>query len=192
MTGQRIFLAVETPADIRQAMAGLTDRLRGAGAEVRWEPPAKLHATIRFFGETPDRLLAPLVTALDLAAGTAAPFPVIYRGVGGFPTLRNPRVIWIGMEDPSGTLRPLQQRIESSARELGFEPEEKEFHPHVTLGRVRGGRNLHGLLARVESVTFEAGPARISEILLMKSVLQPSGSVYTALKRIPLIGNSHF
>jgi 2'-5' RNA ligase len=100
-------------------------------------------------------------------------------------------VIWVGMEDQTGELIRLQRLLEDSMERLGVEREEREFHPHVTLGRVKGEKNLHVLRGMLESVTFERGPVQIRELLLVKSDLQPSGSVYTILKTYPFVGNSH-
>jgi 2'-5' RNA ligase len=95
----------------------------------------------------------------------------------------------MGIEDPDGGLNAFFQRIEGAMTGLGFQPEKRRFHPHLTLGRVRSGRNLTNLLKILEIVTFESTTTAVTEILLIKSELKPAGSVYMTMKSVPLVGN---
>ena len=113
---------------------------------------------------------------------------VVYEGTGCFPDPRDPRIIWAGMTDPAGELRRLVETIESALAASGFERERRRFHPHVTLGRVRGTRSLDVLLATMETVTFESPPVLIQELELVRSTLQPAGSVYSPVLRARLGG----
>lgn len=185
MTRLRLFFALDTPPTVRTPVATLLRTLQEARADVRWEPTSKLHATVRFLGDTDSQLLEPLSgTASSLAS--ASPLPrILYRGVGAFPDTRHPRIVWIGMEDPEGTLHTLHRTLEQGLATLGIEPEKRAFHPHLTLGRVRGDRNLPHLIRLLENCTFESEPASLTELLLMKSDLHPSGSVYTILQAFP-------
>jgi 2'-5' RNA ligase len=175
----RLFIALPTPADVQQAMADVIARLRTTQSDVRWETAGKLHATLRFLGDTDERLVPRIRESLEVIAGTTPPCTVTYRSLGCFPDTRNPRVIWIGMEDPGGTLRRLNAEIEQSARAIGFKPDDREFHPHVTLGRVKSRHNVTSLLATMESLTFHSNPVTVRDIHLIRSELKPTGSVYT-------------
>jgi 2'-5' RNA ligase len=185
----RLFIAVPTPPEVRARLGELTARLRSTEADVRWEPVEKMHATVKFLGNSPTEGVEALGEALENIAESTTPFPVVYGAIGAFPSMRSPRVLWAGMEDPTGALHNLQQRAEGAFGRLGFPPEERSFHPHVTLGRVRGGRNLPRLLAMVESLTLERQPVELHDILLIKSELKPHGSVYTTLRSAPFLGN---
>jgi 2'-5' RNA ligase len=185
----RLFIAVPTPPEIRAHLGELTATLRSTEADVRWEPVEKMHATVKFLGNTPAEGVEAMGEALESIAESTAPFPVVYGEIGAFPSMRSPRVLWVGVEDPTGALHSLQQRAESALGRLGVPPEERSFHPHVTLGRVRGGRNLPRLLAMMESLTLERQPVELHDILLIKSELKPHGSVYTTLRRAPFLGN---
>jgi 2'-5' RNA ligase len=90
------------------------------------------------------------------------------------------------MQDTVDLLAPLHLAIETGMEALGFKREERAFHPHVTLGRVKSQRRIETLLRRIESITFESQPVTINEITLMKSTLTPAGSIYTPLNIIPL------
>ena len=183
----RLFIAIETPADIRAQIAQIQGRLRESGADVRWEPEEKLHATLKFLGNTPDEKVQPVADALELVSRQHTRCTITYTNLGCFPTSRSPRVVWIGIEDPSEALRALFLDIEESMASLGFERETRPFHPHLTLGRVKGSRNLGRLLAMLKTVTFQSQPVIVPEIALVRSDLRPSGSVYTTLKAIPLM-----
>jgi 2'-5' RNA ligase len=114
------------------------------------------------------------------------PLPVRYAGLGCFPDKREPRIIWAGMEDPDGTLLRLAQTVEARMTDLGFRPEQRIYHPHVTLGRVKGSRHLRELLATMETVTFQCAPVSLREIDLVRSELKPGGSVYTPAAKVAL------
>jgi len=184
----RLFIALPTPAEVKQAMADAIARLRMTQADVRWETAGKLHATLRFLGDTDERLVPRIRASLEGIAAATPPCTVTYRSFGCFPERNNPRVIWIGVENPGGTLRRLNAEIEHSVRVIGFEPEDREFHPHVTLGRVRSRHNVSSLLAMMESLTFQSNPVTIHDIHLIRSELKPTGSVYTIMASPTFIG----
>lgn len=182
----RLFLAVDTPPEAKAALTEIQNRLRGSGADARWESEPKLHITLKFIGDTNPDLLPDFVSLSKGVASRRGPFDITYRGVGCFPHMRDPRIIWAGVDDPSGGLAALAGELDEACTQLGIPREQKQFHAHVTLGRVKSRRNIGGLLARMESATFEDRPATVSAILLMKSDLKPDGSVYTTLHQFPL------
>jgi 2'-5' RNA ligase len=187
MPRTRLFIAVETPREIREQVVQIQHNLREAKADVRWEPEEKLHATLKFLGDTPEEDIGSIVEALGTVGSLHPQCEILYTGVGCFPTLRAPRVVWIGIEDPAGSLRSLFMSLEDRMEQLGFARETRAFHPHLTLGRVKGPRNLGGLLARLKTVTFQSEPVIVQEIALVKSDLRSTGSVYTTLNTFPLI-----
>jgi RNA 2',3'-cyclic 3'-phosphodiesterase len=185
----RLFVALETPAAVRKALARTLAELREVEADVRWESEERLHATLKFLGDTPDSRVEAVAAALERTSSSTAPLTVAYSGLGFFPSPREPRIVWAGMLESTGGLNDFHARIEASMRALGFSEESRPFHPHVTLGRVRGQRGTAALRARVETCTFDQPPITLHEVALIKSDLRPSGSVYTTLKRISLSGN---
>jgi 2'-5' RNA ligase len=182
----RLFIAVETPPPIVPQISAIRDRLKEANADVNWESDEKLHATLKFLGNTDEKLLPEIVYYLEGVSQNSPTLDVRYHGVGCFPNKRAPRVVWVGMEDLRGSLTPLHDEIETGLTRFGFEKEDRIFHAHVTLGRVKSDRRIQSLLRIMESTTFESQPVTIREIALIRSELKPSGSVYTTLKTIPL------
>ncbi len=185
MTKIRLFFALETPDAVRTEVAVLLRTLQDSGADVRWEPIEKLHCTIRFLGDTDPGMVMEL-GRVSSALASSLPAPrVRYRGVGGFPNLRRPRVVWVGMEDIDGTLAVLHGKLEGELSLLGLEAEARAFHPHLTLGRLRGERKLDHLIRLLESATLKSQPVILTDLLLMRSELRSSGSVYTRVQAFP-------
>jgi 2'-5' RNA ligase len=180
----RLFIALPTPALIRTAMADLVYGLRESQAEVSWDTPDKFHCTLKFLGNTAEPRVPLIADRLAHIARESHPLQITYRTIGAFPALRNPRIFWVGLQEDSGALAHLQERIDDTMTALGFPKEDRAFHPHVTLGRVKGP--LKDLITRLESVTFESKTAVIADLELIRSDLRPTGSVYTTVRSFPL------
>jgi 2'-5' RNA ligase len=167
-------------------LARIRDHLKASRADARWEPDDKLHCTLKFLGDVPDQIVGPLTDAVTVLALRAGPIEIRYTSVGCFPDRRRPRIVWAGIQDPSGRLTALAGSIDRACAEFGIQREDRPFHPHVTLGRVRSLVSSDDLLSRIESVTFEGPTVQIREIHLVQSSLKPSGSVYKTLQCVPL------
>lgn len=189
---RRLFCAVELTEEARAAAFAHLTRLRAtlaAPARVSWERAEKLHLTLKFFGEVEAGRAEALAAALARAAEGARPLALRLEAAGVFPSAARPNVIWLGVSDEAGGLARLHARVGEECAGAGFPRERRPFHPHVTLARVRQADGETRRLARrhVElgfgPVQFEAG-----EIVLMRSVLGPGGSVYAPLSRHALNG----
>ncbi len=167
-------------------MVEVQARLKEAFADVRWENRDKFHVTLKFLGGVEESTLQQIIERLSGALSPFSHTRLVYTGLGCFPNKRNPRVIWVGCENEEGVLLRVFQTIEEIVEPLGFEKEKRAFHPHVTLGRVRSPKRAQDLIEKMKSLTFEQQVAECREVLVMKSDLRPSGSVYTVLHRIPL------
>jgi 2'-5' RNA ligase len=180
----RCFIALTLPDAHRNALTMIQSFLAHHLPSVKWVPTQQIHLTLRFFanlsGEDAERVKEALRTA---TTGTPAGF-VRLCGIGAFPDVRRPRVIWVGLEDPDAYLRQLYDRLSVSLDQQGLPPEDRPFHPHVTLGRVRNPTRLHtGSNPIREAVIPEAAavPFPVSELILFQSVLSSQGPAYTEL-----------
>ncbi len=183
----RTFIAVPLSDEIRRALGRVAEEGREAGGDVKWVEPALIHLTLRFLGDVAEDRLPAVQDALRAAAGAAAPFDLRVAGVGAFPDLRRPRVIWAGGEEKGGVLRGLAAAVEAACVRLGFGPSDHPFSPHLTLGRVKslkGIDNLRPVLERHAGDDF--GTERVASFHLMKSVLRPEGPEYSSLMELPL------
>lgn len=182
----RVFCAVELPHEVRTRVADYIARLRrdAPGDGARWERTDKLHITMKFLGEIEPERADALARAATRAATTVAPFALTVKGTGAFPVRGLPRVLWIGIEDAGGGLRLLQQRLEDECAREGFPRERRDFHPHLTIARLRtpapAARSLVELHRRME---FESELFGVGELVIMRSELGAGGSRYTALSR---------
>jgi 2'-5' RNA ligase len=188
----RTFVAIELGSELRAHLRGLQDSLRAGipPGSVRWVRPEGIHLTLKFLGDTPVSKLGDIGSAISLAAGAVAPFICHVGGLGCFPNARNPRVVWVGLQEPTGALVRLKGSLETHVAPLGFPTEKRRFHPHLTLGRVhrRASRNDAGRVGEVVAATAPEAIGKVSAatVSLIQSELLPSGAVYTTLAEVSL------
>ncbi len=183
----RLFIALNLPVAERDRIYEATAPLRDTGFPVHWMEPESYHLTLKFLGNVRPELVPAIEKVVDRVAAATGAFPLSIGGFGAFPTIRRPRVIWIGV-DPTPALRCLKQDIEWGLANHGFERETRAFHPHVTLGRAeeREGagafRGLDGLSADLRY----RGKVPAETVDLMRSQLSRQGPRYTLLRNSPL------
>lgn len=186
----RVFLAVEPPAEILRDIASIQDRLRKLiGGDIGWVRPGGIHLTLKFFGDVSSDQVANIMTVVERATERERPFPLAVGGVGLFPDVRRPRVLWLGLSGDVERLQVFQSGLETAFFQIGFSREERPFRPHLTLGRIRNVKGLSGLSRALDKgEAFTAGRFFASEVHLIKSELTPGGAVYTKLKEFSFAG----
>jgi 2'-5' RNA ligase len=186
----RLFIAFELDEAVRKQLGRLIEALRIDAARIRWVEPKNIHLTLKFLGEVPDGAVAKVCQAAGEVAAAAAPVEFRIAGVGAFPNVRAPRVIWVGVPDPPQELIAVQQALEARLAELGYRKEARRFAPHLTLGRVKGVRNRNALAGRLENFAdWNAdGGQYCDELTVVASELRREGPIYTAVHRAPLGG----
>lgn len=181
----RAFIAVEISERARTEVARLQERLRAAGADVKWVDPENLHLTLKFLGEVPEEKIPALTESLGRTAAEISPFSFSLQGVGAFPGMEHPRVIWVGIGEGNDRLAKLGIAVEKTCAGLGFPAEERPFSPHLTIGRVRSGKELSRLAKQMEKVKFRATePEQAEWIVLLESTLGSGGPVYRTIGEI--------
>lgn len=183
----RAFLAIELPDVLRTKLSLVQGELKKSGADVRWVPVGNIHLTLKFFGNVPDGEIEPLAQAARQEAADAAPFKLQVTAAGAFPSMKSPRVVWLGLGGDIVPLEQLYRRLEKAFAILGYLPEDRAFSPHLTLGRVKSPSGRHRLAQMLEKLPpLNWPPFAVTEVVLFRSVLSPQGSTYTPLKVIPL------
>jgi 2'-5' RNA ligase len=178
----RCFIAVGLPDGLRGEIDRQTGRLRKLDADVRWVPLENLHLTLKFLGNTPEKVIPEIEIRLQEVVGSVRGFEISFSGVGVFPSPRRPRVVWIGISEGAEAMRVLQGAVEEAVSELGFEPEKRGFSPHLTLGRLRSQRGSGAVLKELDALKgADFGTMAVRGVSLLKSELSPSGAKYTAL-----------
>ncbi len=181
----RVFCAVELPDTVREAVLRRIAHLKEAvpDAKASWSRDANLHLTLKFLGEIPQTSVPNVSTAALRAVAGIAPFSVRLEETGAFPREGHPRVLWIGINDFSGELGKLHSRLEDESRNAGFASDNRPFHPHLTLARLRQPRHARTLVAVHRELDFDPAEIAVSELLVIRSELSSEGSRYTVISR---------
>lgn len=184
----RIFLAIDIPESVRRELVLLIEELKKVSAPVRWTPSQNLHLTLKFLGETGEERARLAAGAAARALSEAGSFRLRLAGLGAFPNLERPLVLWVSVKEGEEFLTALARAIETCLEPLGFPREERPFSAHLTLGRVKGGGpKLRSLAAAIKAKVFSsAHPFPVTQVALYKSTLSPAGSVYEPLRFFPL------
>ncbi len=182
----RVFIAVNIEPHIIGEIAETIVQLRQAIPEVRWVEPDKIHLTIKFLGDINPTQVNPIASALEEALKLFPRFTISAQGLGVFPAIRRPRVLWVGLE--GGQLVKLAAQVETALRPLGFGPEERAFQPHLTIGRWRrfdgASKKLSEELARWSRHEF--GASQVEAVTLFQSVLKSDGALHQPLRVIAI------
>lgn len=185
----RVFVAIELPVAVRRKLIEHIDRLRDTMPEVRasWCREENLHLTLKFLGDTPVTRVEGLAQAARRAASKVEPFEIVIGGCGAFPPRGQPRVLWIGIDDPSGRLADLHTTLEDECAKAGFPRAERPFHPHLTIARIRKPHDSRHLVAVHKGMVFDREAVGASELAVVRSELSSEGSRHTVISRHSLL-----
>jgi 2'-5' RNA ligase len=192
----RTFIAIELDHAVLKALDKLQGELKREipGNAVRWVSSTGIHLTLKFLGDVLVEQIPLIKTGIEQASQPHDPFTVTCLGTGCFPNVQRPRVVWVGVQDLSGTLKRLQQAVEKAIAPLGYPTEAREFSPHLTLGRVQRTlspdelQRLSNFIRDRQSRQIAA--MEVHSVSLMRSDLRSTGAVYTCLANIPLGGSA--
>jgi 2'-5' RNA ligase len=171
----RVFIAALIPQEVKVEMKKYVDEIRPRWEGVKWEDYEKFHITLKFLGEVEESKVEEIENVLREPIQVYSPFGMEISRFGGFPNLANPRVLFIGLAE-NRELSRLQGEIEERLERLGFQKENRPFLPHVTVGRIKERSRLKESFPPPPRLSFF-----ISEVAIMRSILYPQGSKYTAL-----------
>jgi 2'-5' RNA ligase len=190
MSRVRTFIAVDQGKEIRQRLVALQQNFQRLGADLKWVEAQNIHVTLLFLGEIDDRELPALCKAVAEVAAQQSAFTMSVEGVGCFPNARRPRVVWAGVGEGKQELVRLHDALEGPLLELGcYRREEREYTPHLTLGRVAGDRPGDALgKAITKYAAWKGGETAVGEVHVMSSELKPDGPIYAVMSRARLGG----
>jgi 2'-5' RNA ligase len=181
----RTFIALELDSPQQHFLGSIIRQGRQILPALRWVDAAGIHLTLAFLGELDDDRLAQAMGAARSAAALCAPFTYRFSGLGTFGAARQPRVLWMGVSEPSGALHQVHQRLALALEQQGFPREQRPFSPHLTLARITfplTPAHLQVLQELLASYQFSSAASRVSHISVMKSELARSGARYTCLQ----------
>ncbi len=198
-TAWRLFLAAPIPEAARARIGDLIARLEPRGWPMRWIDPGNAHLTLHFLGDTPPEQATILQLALPEVVARHEMFDLRTAGLGVFPKLRRPRVVWLGVYGPAHRLETLAAELGDALTEMQFTVDDRPFSPHITLGRVRDIHNARirdlpeALRTAIDEMAAEGLadpkdglPIPIEEVHLIRSHLESAGARYEVIARFPL------
>lgn len=181
----RLFVAVDVPEKIQERIErDVVGGLRDALASAKWTRSEGRHLTLRFLGNVDDDRVDEIGEALRSSLSSSRGFEAAFEELGGFPTLRRPRVLWVGIGRGREELVELASAVEDALQPLGFGGEDRPFHPHFTLARFPATRVIESM----PEVSVPAESFAVDGVVLFRSLLHPKGARYTALTRVGLHG----
>ncbi len=184
----RTFIAIELPGNIISSIRKVQEGIKSYGFKVRWVRPENIHLTLKFLGNINEADTEKIGRAIFDAVKEYPPISLAAKGIGVFPGVKRPRVIWVGITGQVEPLIGMQKTLDDKLEAIGFPKENRPFKGHLTLARVKGKIDSKRLSeAMKEFQEFEAEPFTADQIILFKSELKPTGSVYTKLLSASLL-----
>jgi 2'-5' RNA ligase len=183
----RAFIALELPENIIVVIRKIQEAMKPCGFKVRWVKPENIHLTLKFLGNINPADVTQISRIICEAVNPYEPIPLTAKGIGVFPGIKRPRVIWVGVGGQVATIIGLQKMLDEKLKAIGFAKERRPFKGHLTLGRVKGNISSDQLMAALQQhKEFESGTFFAKTVVLFQSVLDPKGSVYTKLLNVSL------
>ena len=178
----RTFVAIELPHRVIASIAEIQSRFKEYGFNIRWVRPENIHLTLKFLGNIAPEAVEKVCEAVSKAVSASGPLSLEAAGVGVFPHMRRPRVVWVGITGHTAGLRVLQKKVDAELLSIGFPKERRPFNGHLTLGRVKGSIPAKRFQEAFDRCSdFHAGSFLVDELILFKSDLKSTGSEYTRL-----------
>lgn len=181
----RLFIAIHLPDTVMDYLTGVIENLKPLDPNIKWVHPANLHLTLKFLGETPDDKLEEIRQHLSLIH--QQDIKLSFKGLGCFPNIVNPKVLWIGLSGDIPALVKLSRDVDKKMAKCGFKKEKRPFAPHITLARIKN--NISEELKReiLNQTKIEYDDFICKRFSLIESQLTPKGSIYTDIEQYPLL-----
>jgi 2'-5' RNA ligase len=187
----RSFLAFELPLEIRKTLSDISRELKETLPNVRWMKEENIHLTMVFMGNFPIDMVEAAAKVFEGTCRGYAPFMIQLRGIGTFGGVRNPRVLWAGIDGDIERMGEFRDELLKNSVDFGVKIEKRKFKPHLTLARFKKkkipGSNLESIL--LEHNKKESPFTKLKELTFFKSQLNQGGAIYTKLKSFRLTGD---
>ncbi|MFA5155843.1 MAG: RNA 2',3'-cyclic phosphodiesterase [Candidatus Omnitrophota bacterium] len=181
----RAFIAIDMPKEVKTRLGRIEEQLKTSGADAKWVEPANIHITLKFLGEIDEKTKESAVAAIKDTAEENAAFSMQLSSAGAFPDIKYPRIVWVGADAGSAETVKIAKSLEERLEKIGIPKEDREFACHITIARVRSGRNRLKLTEGIEKISAELKNEclrlQAGKITLFKSSLSPKGPVYEAV-----------
>jgi len=183
----RTFVCIEIDGELRKKMSQVSAILSSAGADVKWVAENNMHLTLKFLGNVDEVEIPKVAAEVKRIAGQFKQFDLTIAGLGSFPEVGSPKVIWVGLEEPTGRLEKMYYALNDALAPYAEKEERRMFSPHITLGRVNSPRRREELRELIAgNRDSQIGAQVVEEVTVMMSELTSRGPIYTPLAKSPL------
>ena len=183
----RTFIAIEISKELHKFFYNLHNDMCKIPANIKWINPDSIHLTLKFLGNIPKSQVEGVNISLQNSVKDSKKFNLISYGKGAFPSLKKPRVFWVGLkEKESGALIRIHNMVEKEMEKIGFVREKRKYNLHLTVGRVRGPLNLELVTKNFMNFPVPEIEFSVDRVLVMKSDLTPKGAIYSIQKAVDL------
>jgi 2'-5' RNA ligase len=182
----RAFIAVPLPEKLKLEVDKLIVGLKPLGSGITWVRAANLHFTLRFLGDIDSDSIPTLKQAVESQLSGLASFNICLAGLGCFPNMNRPRVVWVAAATDIDKMKELAARVENACRESGYGQADKPFAPHLTIGRIKLPSGLDRLMESLKTTKFQTEQFSVDKVIIYKSDLTPRGPIYTAMGEVGL------
>jgi len=179
----RLFVAIELPSPVQEALMSVQKSVGEYLSNARWIASHNLHLTLQFMGNYPTDVLKEISGQLKGITPQFESFDFRLDGVGAFPSPRRPRIFWIGVEEGKEKVAELADLVAKALFPVGFKPEERKFHAHITLARFKKPNDLTPVIQLLDNVDIYPQPIRVDGFALFQSQLSPRGAEYSIVER---------
>lgn len=181
----RVFTGIQLPKESKKAIYQQIQTLQEEYPSLKWVAQENLHLTLNFLGQIDKKTLTQVKAVLQKVREKCTCFQVTLTYLGAFPSIKNPRVLWVGLGEGKSAVTELHRRLEEGFIPLGFPRNKKKYHPHLTLARCRN-RAPQGLGEGIQNLPFQKEGLPVTHITLFNSNLTPQGPIYKSLQSIEL------
>ncbi len=186
VVGIRSFIAIDVEdPELVSKIVRIQEEILSSSARLKPVERQNLHFTLKFLGDVEEARIELVVSTMKEVLASFEPFSMHLRGVGAFPRVSRPNVVWIGVDEGRDIFIEMAKELDRSLAKLGFKRETKGFEPHLTVARVKGySGDLPEVIRRISDV--DVGIMSVEEVRLKKSTLTPKGPIYETLHRVEL------
>lgn len=180
----RIFIGISLPNEIKEKIENIKKTFRQSMINAKWVEKENMHITLKFLGEIPEEKVANIAKIIAKTSKFFKPIILEIEGIGAFPNMKKPSVLWIGISKGNEEIIKYQNLLETNLVDLGFPKDTKSYHSHITIARIKNHKNVDKLTTMIKEIKL--GQMTFDKVDIIKSTLTPQGSIYNILEQIKL------